>query len=450
VAVHGEGGTGELKEVAKIAAGGFHALALLNNTEKTVKAWGANEYGQLGNGKTEEKSTGNPFKVEKLTGVTAIAGGFTHSVALLGNGKVETWGENHSGELGNNSETASDVPVEVGQGLGEVAGISAGTEFTVSTGAPAPTVTEVHPKTGPEAGGTPVIITGTNFTGATAVKFGSANAIGFTEKSATSIEATSPKETEKMSPVDVTVTTPAMISRSSEKDRFNYRAAGLKATDWAVNYIPLGLSPSRALDWGTLTLENTYDHSLVGKVTCHALMGGSLFNEGEAGFGHIEGFSTFGCVKEPTACPGAFITAEEKIRPVEETNGTEKIVIGGKHGPSFLPWESEMYETENTEKKQRVLKDKIENMELTLVLPCEPLPGVETEEYRFKGTLEPLVVNGAGNGLSSSHLKFEGKGGQTGHLSATDFVAFEASEKETPISGELTMSGSEQQLITAE
>ncbi len=39
---------------------------------------------------------------------------------------------------------------------------------------PAPTVTAISPNTGSTAGGTSVTITGTNFTGATAVKFGAA------------------------------------------------------------------------------------------------------------------------------------------------------------------------------------------------------------------------------------------------------------------------------------
>jgi hypothetical protein len=184
---------------------------------------------------------------------------------------------------------------------------------------------------------------------------------------------------------------------------------------------------------------------LVGKVTCHTLMGGTIFNEGEAGFGKIEGFRTFGCVKEPTACPGTFLTAELPIleNPLEVQRGTEKELIA-RRGESTLPWESEMYETET--EKQKFLKDKIENIFLTLVLPCEPLKG----EYRFTGTLEPLVVNGAGSGLAPTHMTFQGKGGQTGHLNAISFPTLQESEKVTPVSGELTMMGSKEELIQAE
>ena len=57
----------------------------------------------------------------------------------------------------------------------------------------APTVTGVNPMTGPAAGGTSVTITGTNFTGATAVKFGTIDAASFTVRNATTIVARTPK-----------------------------------------------------------------------------------------------------------------------------------------------------------------------------------------------------------------------------------------------------------------
>ena len=72
-------------------------------------------------------------------------------------------------------------------------------------------------------GGTTVTLTGTNFTRATAVKFGSTNATSFTVKtvkSVTSITAVSPPETPAT--VDVTVTTPGGTSAISTKDHFKF------------------------------------------------------------------------------------------------------------------------------------------------------------------------------------------------------------------------------------
>jgi hypothetical protein len=56
----------------------------------------------------------------------------------------------------------------------------------------APTVSGVSPVAGPLAGGPSVIITGTGFTGASAVDFGSTPATSFTVGSATSITVVSP------------------------------------------------------------------------------------------------------------------------------------------------------------------------------------------------------------------------------------------------------------------
>ena len=55
-----------------------------------------------------------------------------------------------------------------------------------------PAVTSIAPTSGPTAGGTTVVITGTNLASATAVKFGSAPATGLTANTANSVTATSP------------------------------------------------------------------------------------------------------------------------------------------------------------------------------------------------------------------------------------------------------------------
>jgi hypothetical protein len=85
-----------------------------------------------------------------------------------------------------------------------------------------PTVTKVEPNRGSPAGGTAVTITGTGFTGATAVKFGATDAKTFTVNSDTSITAVSPKVKGGSSTVDVTVTTPAATSPTSTADQFTF------------------------------------------------------------------------------------------------------------------------------------------------------------------------------------------------------------------------------------
>ncbi|MGA8818464.1 MAG: S8 family serine peptidase [Xanthobacteraceae bacterium] len=88
---------------------------------------------------------------------------------------------------------------------------------------PPPTVTGVNPNTGPPGGGTSVTISGDNFTGATAVKFGGNAASSFNVISAAQIIATAPAGT---GTVDVTVTTPGGTSATGGADQFSYAAAG--------------------------------------------------------------------------------------------------------------------------------------------------------------------------------------------------------------------------------
>jgi alpha-tubulin suppressor-like RCC1 family protein len=112
-----------LSEVTAIAAGGNHSLALLRNG--TVMAWGYNAFGQLGNG--TETNSDVPVAVSGLSEVTAIAAGYNYSLALLRNGTVMAWGFNEFGVLGKGSSTESSNPTPAPvSGLSEVTAIAAG------------------------------------------------------------------------------------------------------------------------------------------------------------------------------------------------------------------------------------------------------------------------------------------------------------------------------------
>ncbi len=86
----------------------------------------------------------------------------------------------------------------------------------------APTITGISPSSGSTAGNTTVTITGTNLTGATAVKFGGTNAASYTVNSATQITAASPAGT--AGTVDITVTTAGGTSAASDGSKFTYIA----------------------------------------------------------------------------------------------------------------------------------------------------------------------------------------------------------------------------------
>ncbi len=97
-----------------------------------------------------------------------------------------------------------------------------GLNFAIATVA-APTVTGLSPSNGATTGGTLVTITGTDFTGATAVTFGGSVATNVTVVSATQITASSPAGS--LGNVNVTVTTPNGTSPTGQGNQFTYQYA---------------------------------------------------------------------------------------------------------------------------------------------------------------------------------------------------------------------------------
>ncbi|WP_039803544.1 IPT/TIG domain-containing protein, partial [Nocardia araoensis] len=119
---------------------------------------------------------------------------------------------------------------------------------------PVPTLTAVVPNVGPVSGGTTVVLTGTNLSGATAVNFGGTPATSFTVNSATQITAVAPAGT---GTVSVTVTT---AGGTSNGIAYTYIAvptltavvpnAGLAAGGTTVVITGLGLSTATAVGFG--------------------------------------------------------------------------------------------------------------------------------------------------------------------------------------------------------
>jgi alpha-tubulin suppressor-like RCC1 family protein len=128
-----------LSNAVQISAGGDapgngHNMALLGNG--TVMTWGDNANGQLGDGTLRNSSV--PVAVTKLTDgttsdVTSIAAGGLHSMALLSDGSLMTWGANANGQLGNGTTADSPVPVKV---LSKCQIISAGAVDSLAAVAP--------------------------------------------------------------------------------------------------------------------------------------------------------------------------------------------------------------------------------------------------------------------------------------------------------------------------
>ncbi len=92
-----------------ISAGNFHNLAIGSNGK--VYAWGDNGSGGLGNGTNTNSNVPVASNLPGGVTATAISAGFSHSLAIGSDSKLYAWGDNGSGELGNGTNTNSNVPV---------------------------------------------------------------------------------------------------------------------------------------------------------------------------------------------------------------------------------------------------------------------------------------------------------------------------------------------------
>ena len=142
-------GTGQVPSstaLSPIAVGGTHACALPG--DGTVKCWGDNSYGQLGNGfRTDPNAPAgdtvapavtvlaSPGSTSPLSGVVGIAAGLGHTCALLAEGTVKCWGWNSridnpvaitgsGGQLGDGTTTDRLTPVTVIAGSGSTRALS--------------------------------------------------------------------------------------------------------------------------------------------------------------------------------------------------------------------------------------------------------------------------------------------------------------------------------------
>jgi alpha-tubulin suppressor-like RCC1 family protein len=116
--------SGLLSGVTQVAAGGSTGYALLS--DGSVRAWGANNVGQVGDGSTTNRLT--PVQASGLTsGVTQVAAGISTGFALLSDGSVKAWGFGGLGQVGDGSTTNRLTPVPVSGLTSGVTQVAAGT-----------------------------------------------------------------------------------------------------------------------------------------------------------------------------------------------------------------------------------------------------------------------------------------------------------------------------------
>lgn len=95
----------------QIDAGFNHTLAV--KADGSVWAWGSNSQGRLGIG-TTGGTYATPIQVPALTNVRYVAAGYSHSLALRSDGTVWAWGDDANGKLGDDAAiTNQSSPVQV-------------------------------------------------------------------------------------------------------------------------------------------------------------------------------------------------------------------------------------------------------------------------------------------------------------------------------------------------
>ena len=109
-----------ISEVTAIAGGFRHSLFI--KRDSTVWACGYNSQGQLGDGTNTDKLT--PVQISTLEGMTGISAGQQHSLFLRSDGTVWSSGANQNGQLGDGTNLDKNTPVQV-SGLSDIIEIAA-------------------------------------------------------------------------------------------------------------------------------------------------------------------------------------------------------------------------------------------------------------------------------------------------------------------------------------
>jgi alpha-tubulin suppressor-like RCC1 family protein len=117
-------------QYSSISASNDHTCVI--SLAKDAYCWGENGTGQLGDNSIIQRNT--PVKVsDPVSGPEAyssISAGYSHTCAIAANGKTYCWGENADGELGDAGNIDSSIPVLVNTGVVAYTSIAAGNNFS--------------------------------------------------------------------------------------------------------------------------------------------------------------------------------------------------------------------------------------------------------------------------------------------------------------------------------
>ena len=117
------------KRVDGLSSGSYHNCAIID--DDTFRCWGSNEFGQLGDGTSIERTS--PVIVSLGGGKTAtsVSSGEGHTCSILNDKTIKCWGDNSNGQLGDGTRTGSHSPIAVNLGGSDLAiSISSGSYHT--------------------------------------------------------------------------------------------------------------------------------------------------------------------------------------------------------------------------------------------------------------------------------------------------------------------------------
>ena len=119
-------GTSSVKAIIRntLSAGAEHSVAIA--TDGSLYAWGANTYGQIGDGSYYRSLT--PINV--ISNVVAVSAGDAHTMAITADGVLWGWGNNEFGQLGDGTYESRSSLVKI---LTDVVAVSAGDAHTIAT-----------------------------------------------------------------------------------------------------------------------------------------------------------------------------------------------------------------------------------------------------------------------------------------------------------------------------
>jgi alpha-tubulin suppressor-like RCC1 family protein len=100
-----------LSPASGVAAGGYFTCALSGDGNGFVQCWGDNQSGQLGDNTFANHSL--PAGVWNISHVSKISAGYGHMCAIMTDGSVRCWGNNAFGEVGDGTVANRNLPTLV-------------------------------------------------------------------------------------------------------------------------------------------------------------------------------------------------------------------------------------------------------------------------------------------------------------------------------------------------